>query len=560
MHFDDKKFYSPIISWFLENLGPPTEVQKMAWPIIQKRKNVLISAPTGSGKTMAAFFAILDSLSRYDLAGKLQEGIQVVYISPLKALSNDIEKNLQFPLRGIKETLVKIGDGEIDLKVGLRTGDTPPSTRAAMIKKPPHILVSTPESLYLLLTSRNGRKMLANVNTVIIDEIHALVGNKRGTHLSLSMERLERLTNKPLTRIGLSATQKPIERVAAFLTGNDKKRNCEIINVGHQRKLTLSLEVPRSPLAPIMANEVWEEVYERLEVLINDHKTTIIFVNTRRLAERMAHNLSNRLGEDHVTAHHGSMSKDHRLEAEERLKSGNLKALVATASLELGIDIGAVDLVCQIGSPRAIATFLQRVGRSGHTVHGTPKGILFPLSRDELVESVSILDAVRRHELDEIFIPEKPLDILAQQIIAEVANEEYSENSLYNLIIKAYPYRSLKKSEFDQVLTMLSEGYTLRRGRRGAYVHRDIVNKKVRGRKGAQFTALVSGGAIPDNFDFDVMLEPTNTFIGTINEDFAIESMPGDIFQLGNNSWRILRVESGKVSSYSSKRRCSCYK
>ncbi|MCG8606944.1 DEAD/DEAH box helicase [bacterium] len=545
-------FHLAVSSWFRTEFEGPTEIQLRAWPEIKKHRHALISAPTGSGKTLAAFLAAIDDLIKQGLAGDLSEQTQVVYVSPLKALSNDIERNLQLPLKGIRNELAKAGLPEVKIRVLVRTGDTPSSKRAAMIKHPPHILVTTPESLYLLLTSRNGRQMISNVHTVIVDEIHALVGNKRGSHLALSLERLNRLTSSELVRVGLSATQKPIEKVADFLTGSHGrtktgKRQCKIINVGHKRELDLAIEVPRSPMTAIMPNEVWAEIYERLEELIKQHQTTLIFVNTRRLTERMAHNLTERLGPEFVTAHHGSMSKEHRLDAEQRLKQGSLRALVATASLELGIDIGSVDLVCQMGSPKTIATFLQRVGRSGHTVKGIPKGRLFPLSRDELVECAAVLDAVRGGELDQIIMPEKPLDILAQQVVAEVACAEYQESDLYELFRGAYPYRHLQRREFDEVIKMLADGFATRNGRRSAYLHRDLINERLRGRRGAQLTALVSGGAIPDNFDFDVILEPTNTFIGTLNEDFAIESMPGDIFQLGNNSWRIMRVENGKV-------------
>lgn len=420
-----------------------------------------------------------------------------------------------------------------------------------MTKMPPHILVTTPESLYLILTSKNGREMLSEVHTLIVDEIHALVDSKRGSHLSLSAERLEALTSKKLTRIGLSATQKPIETIAQFLTGskNGKRKStkCKIINAGHRRKLDLSIEVPQSSLTAIMSNEVWDEVYERLEQLIKQHQTTLIFVNTRRLAERMTHNLTERFGTEILTAHHGSISKELRLDAEKRLKSGELKAIVATASLELGIDIGSVDLVCQIGSSKSIATFLQRVGRSGHTVKGTPKGKIFPLSLDELVECAALLDSVKKGELDSIVMPEKPLDVLAQQIVAEVGCREYGEEELYQLFKNAYPYRELELSEFNDVVDMLSQGFAVQKGRRGAYIHHDIVNGRLRARKGARLAALISGGTIPDSFDYDVVLEPTNTFIGTVNEDFAIESVSGDVFLLGNHSWRILKVNGGKV-------------
>jgi len=543
------KFHPAVASWFNNSFDGPTEIQGKAWPEIKKKSHTLISAPTGSGKTLAAFMASIDELVRKSLNGGLSEKTQVVYVSPLKALSNDIENNLQIPMKGINEELEKMGLPESGIRVQVRTGDTPASARTKMTKTPPYILVTTPESLYLILTSKNGREMLSEVNTLIVDEIHALVDSKRGSHMSLSAERLEALTNKPLMRIGLSATQKPIELIAKFLTGVLKKGSspCKIINAGHKRKLDLSIEVPKSPLTAIMSNEVWREVYERLENLIKQHQTTLIFVNTRKLAERMTHNLTERFDTEILTTHHGSISKEMRLDAEKRLKSGELKAIVATASLELGIDIGSVDLVCQIGSSKSIATFLQRVGRSGHTVKGTPKGKIFPLSLDELVECAALLDSVKRGELDSIVMPEKPLDVLAQQIVAEISCGDYEEEDLYNLFKKAYPYRDLELSEFDDVLKMLSEGFTVQRGRRGAYIHHDIVNGRLRARKGARLAALISGGTIPDSFDYDVVLEPTNTFIGTVNEDFAIESVPGDVFLLGNHSWRILKVSGGKV-------------
>ncbi|NIS75948.1 MAG: DEAD/DEAH box helicase, partial [Deltaproteobacteria bacterium] len=482
--------------------------------------------------------------------GKLPDKTQVVYVSPLKALSNDIENNLRKPLGGIQEELRKAGLPEVGIRAQVRTGDTTSSARTRMTKNPPHILITTPESLYLILTSKNGREMLSEVHTLIVDEIHALVGSKRGSHLSLSAERLNALTSKELVRIGLSATQKPIETVARFLTGSGESNggnDCKIIDAGHRRELDLSVEVPRSPITAVMSNEVWGEVYERIEELIKAHRTTLIFVNTRRLTERMTHNLTERLGQEAVAAHHGSISKELRLDAERRLKSGELKAIVATASLELGIDIGYVDLVCQIGSPKSIATFLQRVGRSGHTVRGTPKGKIFPLSLDELAECASLLDAVRRGELDSVIVPEKPLDVLAQQIVAEVSCREYGEDELYEMYRRAYPYRELERKEFDEVIKMLSQGFSVQKGRRGAYIHHDMVNGRLRTRKGARLAAIVSGGTIPDSFDYDVVLEPTGTFIGTVNEDFAIESVPGDIFLLGNHSWRILKVNGGKV-------------
>jgi ATP-dependent Lhr-like helicase len=545
-------FHPSVKSWFEKEFDAPTGIQEKAWPEIKKRKNTLISAPTGSGKTLAAFLSAIDDLVKEGLGGTLPDKTQIVYVSPLKALSNDIEKNLQRPLRAIEEELVRGGSPGIGIRAQVRTGDTPASARTRMTKTPPHILITTPESLYLLLTGKNGREMLSDVHTLIVDEVHALVGSKRGSHLALSMERLEALVSGELVRIGLSATQKPIETTARFLIGHgrddeDGSPGCTIIDAGHRRELDLSLEIPRSPLTAVMSNEVWEEIYEKLEELIKSHKTTLIFVNTRRLSERMTHNLTERFGEGVIAAHHGSISREMRLDAERRLKSGELKAIIATASLELGIDIGAVDLVCQIGSPKSIATFLQRVGRSGHMVGGTPKGKIFPLSLDELAECAALFDAVKRGELDSIIMPEKPLDVLAQQIVAEVSCGERLEDELYDMLVRAYPYRDLSRSEFDDVVKMLARGFAAQKGRRSAYIHHDMVNGRLRARKGSRIAAIVSGGTIPDSFDYDVILEPAGTFIGTVNEDFAIESTAGDIFLLGNHSWRIMKVSGGKV-------------
>ena len=509
---------------------------------------MLIAAPTGSGKTLAAFLAAIDALIRQGLDGQLEDQTQIVYVSPLKALSNDIQKNLEIPLAGIRDMLAAQGLPDVEIRTWVRTGDTPPEERVRMRRRPPHIVVTTPESLYILLGSESGRAMLATTRTVIVDEIHALAPNKRGVHLALSLERLDALCGRRLLRIGLSATQKPIEEVARFLIGADALANaCRIIDTGHRRARDLAIELPPSPLEAVMSGEVWEQVYDRLAQLIEGHRTTLIFVNTRRMVERVTRQLSDRVGGEHVAAHHGSLAKEKRLDAEQRLKHGKLKALVATASLELGIDIGEVDLVCQIGSPRSIASFLQRVGRSGHAVDGTPKGRLFPLSRDELVECAALLDSVRRGELDRLTIPEQPRDVLAQQIVAEVAAKEWSEDALFALIRRAWPYRDLARSAFDAIVEMLAEGFTTRRGRRGALLHHDAINHRLRGRRGARLTALTSGGTIPDTADYQVLLEPENQIIGTVNEDFAVESLAGDIFQLGNNAYRILRTERGTV-------------
>jgi ATP-dependent Lhr-like helicase len=546
------QFHPVIADWFERKFGSPTAPQEQGWPAIQSGAHTLIAAPTGSGKTLAAFLASLDSLFRLGLKGKLSDKIHVVYVSPLKALSNDIHKNLEEPLAEIRAALKTAKGRDIEVRSAVRTGDTPQAARQALVKKPPHILVTTPESFYLLLTSESGRRMLGTVRTLIIDEIHAVVGNRRGSHLALSMERLGALVNHPLQRIGLSATQKPIEEVARFLVGTrnldeSAQPQCAIVDTGHARSMDLSIELPGSPLEAVMSNEVWAEVYKRLAGLIQEHRTTLVFVNTRRMAERVTANLCELLGADKVTSHHGSLSAKLRLDAENRLKRGELKALVATASLELGIDIGSVDLVCQLGTTRSIATLLQRVGRAGHSRGGLPKGRLFPLTRDELVECVAALRCVRRGELDRLEMPEKPVDILAQQIVASAGAEDWDEKKLFALARSAYPYRNLTRQEFDDVVRMLSQGFSTKRGHRSALIHYDGVNHRIRGRRGSRLLALTSGGAIPDNTDYRVVLEPSQTFIGTVNEDFAVESLAGDIFQLGNASWKILQIIAGTV-------------
>jgi ATP-dependent Lhr-like helicase len=541
-------FHPLVARWFNETLGEPTAAQQRGWEAIRQRRHTLIAAPTGSGKTLAAFLTAIDDLVREADASPLPDEVRVVYVSPLKALSADIHKNLAEPRRGIRQLAETTGVEAPRITAAVRTGDTTSSERAAILRRPPHILVTTPESLYLLLTAERSRNLLKTVRTVIVDEIHAVIGTRRGAHLALSLERLQHVAEQPLLRIGLSATQKPVEEVARFLVGNAEERGgCAIVDEGHRRTLDLALEIPRSPLSAVMEHEVWEEYYDRLTELIHEHRTTLVFVNTRRLAERLARHLSERLGEDAVTAHHGSLSKETRLDAEHRLKTGALKALVATASLELGIDIGHVDLVCQIGSPHRIATLLQRVGRAGHTVAGTPKGRLFATSRDDLIECAALLRTVRRGALDRIVSHDAPLDVLAQQLTAELACREAGEEELFAFAQRAWPYRALARQDFDAVVTMLSEGFATRRGRRAALVHRDEVNRVVRARRGSRMTAITSGGAIPEVADYRVILEPEDTFVGTLNEDFAIESSAGDVFQLGNASWQVTRVGMGTV-------------
>ncbi|HMF61331.1 MAG TPA: DEAD/DEAH box helicase, partial [Vicinamibacterales bacterium] len=540
------RFHPLVREWFTAELGEPTLAQRRGWESIANGRHTLIAAPTGSGKTLAAFLTAINDLLQEGLEAPLPDEVRVLYISPLKALSADIHKNLAEPRLGIHALAEAAGLHAPKITAAVRTGDTTPSERAAMVRTPPHILVTTPESLYLLLTSERSRHMLRTVRTVIVDEIHAVIGTRRGAHLALSLERLAGIAERPLLRLGLSATQSPIEEVARFLTAGDEA-GCTIVDEGHRRAMDLAVEMPRSTLDAVMSNEVWEEYYDRLTALITAHRTTLIFVNTRRMAERLARHLSDRLGESAVTAHHGSLSKEKRLDAEMRLKAGRLQALVATASLELGIDIGHVDLVCQIGSPHRIATLLQRVGRSGHTIAGLPKGRVFPVSRDDLIECAALLRSIRRGHLDTIVTHDAPLDVLAQQIVAESACRDYAEDELFALVTRAWPYRALGRDAFDAVLKMTAEGFATRRGRRAALVHRDEINATVRGRRGARLLAQTSGGAIPEVADYRVILDPDETFIGTLNEDFAIESNAGDVFQLGNASWLVLQVTGGDV-------------
>lgn len=523
-----------------------TEPQELGWPEIRAGRDVLISAPTGSGKTLAAFLICIDNLVRLARQGSLPEQTAVVYVSPLKALSNDVHKNLEVPLAEISALAAKHGVALAPIRVALRTGDTPQSERQHMTRVRPHILVTTPESLFILLTASKPREMLAQVSTLIVDEIHALADDKRGSHLALSLARLDRLVEqsgqaKP-QRIGLSATVKPVEEVAQFLSDDAR-----VINVGHRREMELAVEVPRDELGPVASNEMWGEVYDRVAELIRENRTTLVFVNTRRLSERVAHHLAERLGENAVLPHHGSLSRALRLDAEKRLKAGELRAVVATASLELGIDIGTVDLVCQIGSPRSIAVALQRIGRAGHWVGALPKGRIFATTRDELLECAAVVRSIRKGELDRLEIPRNSLDILAQQIVAACACEDFAEDDLFALMRRTHPYRTLERHDFDAVVEILSEGIATTRGKAGAYLHRDAVNRRVRGRRGARLTAITSGGAIPDTAQYLVVAEPEGTTVGSLDEDFAVESMAGDVFLLGTTSWRIRRVESGRV-------------
>ena len=536
-------FCSTVRDWFTAQFGVPTLVQEKAWPKLAAGGAAVVAAPTGAGKTLAAFMPFIDQLVREFQAGTLSTGVRVVYISPLKALSNDIKKNLAQPLDAINAR-IRSHVGEVGpLKVALRTGDTTPAERARILKHPPHILVTTPESLYLMLTSERARGVLASTTTVIVDEIHTLARDKRGSHLTLSLERLEHLCGRPLQRIGLSATAKPLGRIADFLTGS---RPSSIVDASGPRNWDLKIETPDTPLSAICSYEMWEEVYHKLVALIQEHRSTLIFVNTRYLAERLAHQLGEIIGGGVVMSHHGSMSKEHRLDAEDRLKRGELKAIVATASLELGIDIGAIDLVCQIGSPRSIAAFLQRVGRSGHSLDRTPKGRIFALTRDELLESMALVRAIGKGIMDAVEIIKAPLDILAQQIVAAVAVEDWHEDDLFALFRRAWPYLELSRAAFDSVVKILAEG--MAPGiKRGAYLHHDRIHGLLKARRSARLTAVTSGGAIPEQNLYRVVIEGEGTLVGTIDEDFAIEASRGDIFQLGNTAWLMLGIRGGNV-------------
>ncbi|MFN2555653.1 MAG: DEAD/DEAH box helicase, partial [Nitriliruptorales bacterium] len=540
-------FHPAVGTWFRRRFPEgPTAPQRHGWPRIAAGEDTLISAPTGSGKTLAAFLVCIDRLYRAHAAGEPIDGLaRVAYVSPLKALAVDIAENLQRPLLEIAEVAAELGLEAPDITLAVRTGDTTSTERARMARKPPNFVITTPESLYLLVTSASGRQALRTVEVVIVDEIHSVARDKRGAHLALTLERLEALCDTRPSRVGLSATQRPIETIARLLVGD--RPLPAIVDTGHQRDLDLAIELPEGELEAVASSEQTADVLDHIAAHVSRHRTTLVFVNTRRLAERFAHQLGERLGQDVVSAHHGSLSKDRRHRVERRLRAGELQALVATASLELGIDIGPVELVCQIGSPRSIATFLQRVGRSNHSRAGVPKGRLYPLTRDELVECVALLGAVRAGRLDAIELPRQPLDILAQQVVAEVAAQEWRTDDLYRLVRRAAHYTALSREEFDEVVALVAHGAQTARGPRGRYVHHDAVNGELRGRKGARLAALTSGGAIPEVGDYRVLAEPDDTFIGTVNEDWAVESMAGDIFLLGTHSWQIRRVEAGVV-------------
>ena len=544
-----ERFHPAVRTWFERRFPDgPTEAQSGGWPSIAAGRHTLICAPTGSGKTLAGFLAAIDVLYREHAAGREIDGAtRVIYLSPLKALAVDVHTNLERPLEEIAEVARELGCGPAPITVGVRTGDSSSYERQLLVRRPPNLLVTTPESLYLYLTAEQSRTTLETVDTVIVDEIHALARDKRGSHLAISLERLQARTARDPVRIGLSATVRPVETAARLLVGAGEPLPT-VIDSGHRRLLELSLELPDGELEAALPGDQFSEILDRIAVHVAEHRTTLIFVNTRKLSERVAHELGERLGEDQVAAHHGSLSRDRRQRVEQRLRAGELRALVATASLELGIDIGPVELVCQIGSPHSIATFLQRVGRANHHRTGVPRGVLYPTTRDDLVECIALLAAVRRGRLDALHPPERPLDILAQQLIAEAAARGESgvdEDELFAIVRRAWPYRELTREQFDEVVDLVSVGIETGRGRRMAYLHRDRVNGRLRGRRGARLAALTSGGAIPETGDYRVLMEPGDVFIGTVNEDFAIESMQRDVFLLGSHPWQIAQVSNG---------------
>jgi ATP-dependent helicase Lhr and Lhr-like helicase len=553
----------PVVrEWFLAKFGSPTSPQEQGWPLIFAGRPTLISAPTGSGKTLAAFLICIDKLIRKAIDGSLPAATAVVYVSPLKALSNDVQKNLEQPLREIQQLALERGYLCPSIRTAVRTGDTLPAERRMMLKRPPHILVTTPESLYILLTSEKSRNNLCAVETVIVDEIHAVADDKRGAHLALTLERLDALVcgenrlspgsltsgrSQPPLRIGLSATQNPIELVASFL-GGPRGSDVAIVQVGQYRTLDLSIELPSEELGSVATNAIWDDIYERMAELALQHRSTLVFVNTRRMVERLAFCLGERLGAENVAAHHGSLSRKLRFEAERKLKNGEIRLLVATASLELGIDIGSIDLVCQINSPRAIAAAMQRVGRAGHWRGAIPKGRFFATTRDDLMESAALIRAMRAGVLDKLEIPECPIDVLMQQIVACCSAEPWEEDALYEVLRRAHPYRGLTRKVYDEILCLLADGIEASRGRYGSYLLRDRVNGRMQARRGARTIAVSNGGTIPDTALYSVIVMPEGVQIATLDEDFAIDSSAGDVILLGNSSWRIQRVESaGRV-------------
>ncbi|HZZ09033.1 MAG TPA: DEAD/DEAH box helicase, partial [Candidatus Binataceae bacterium] len=566
-------FHPAVRAWFAERFGSPAPAQTLGWPVIAEcdtppGHDVLLCAPTGSGKTLAAFMWAIDRLFRDAERGELGDRVSVLYVSPLKALANDIKVNLEEPLIGIRQTAQRLAVGEgrseevkpiLEVRAGLRTGDTPANERSAMLRRPPHILVTTPESLFILLTSPRFRQSLSAVRYVIVDELHALAPNKRGAHLMLTLERLERmvrLTGAPRpARIGLSATLNPIERLAGFLagveTGADGARRPRPVKVvradDRARRMDLQVIAPGPDLGALATHQHWEAMYDAVAALVREHRTTLVFTLSRRWAERIALNLQKRLGNDAVMAHHGSLARAERLAAEQRLKRGELRALVATASLELGIDVGAVELVCQIDSPKTISAAIQRIGRSGHRLDATPKGRLFALTLDDLLECAAAVRAIRHGRLDEVEIPTGCLDVAAQQIVAIAAEEdEIGEADLLRTLRGAYNFAELDHEALRHLLDQMAAELPARIQGAAPKIFYDRIGARVRARRGARLAAITSGGTIPESGNLDVVIESQGRKIGDIEEDFAQESSRGDIFALGSMPWRVLGISRNR--------------
>ncbi|HEY3281818.1 MAG TPA: ATP-dependent helicase [Armatimonadota bacterium] len=538
--------------WLLEAFGAPSPAQVAAWPRIAEGSNTLLFSPTGSGKTLAAFLWCISDLFRRAEAEELPPGVSVLYVSPLKALNNDIQKNLTLPLEGIRETALREGLELPEIRSQVRTGDTTQQERAAMARKPPHILITTPESLYIILASPRFRDSLRGLRTVIVDEIHAVSDNKRGVHLSVSLERLEHLVGHRVQRVGLSATQRPVEEIARFLSGweGGEPRSCEVVNLGARKQLDVQVVTPVDSFAEATHDAVWAATYDTLDSLVRRHATTLVFANSRYKTERTALRLTELSESDPIAvgAHHGSMSKKVRLEMEDRLKAGRLQALVATSSLELGIDVGSIDLVCQVESPKSVSRGLQRIGRAGHLLQATSKGRLLAMHRDDLMESAVLVRALHEGELDTVRVPTNCLDVLAQQVVGAVVADEWGADALFDLVRRSHCFRSLPRQEFDDVLSMLS-GEVVLDMEQPPYpkILWDRVNGRLYPERGARMLAYRSSGVIPDVADYDVYLQEKKTVVGQLDEGFVEELRGGDIFILGSSSWRVLGIEKGRV-------------